>query len=172
MRPNGIESLRAIQVAVTEVLGPEISSLFAQEAAQATSMMVESLAAEWDSQVGDLVNDNAVIRGILGKGADIVAEQSNAGAASLVQDIKQVTGQPGTGSLAISALTAENERLSAALTSLLEFLEDTVEGPGEAAELRAEAYRYLRRLAVRGWSFFDVSGFRERMVKAKQEMAE
>jgi hypothetical protein len=38
--------------------------------------------------------------------------------------------------------------------------------------VRTEAYRHLRQLAVRGWSFFDVSGFRERMARARAEMAE
>ena len=49
MRPNGVESIRAVQSALAEVIAPELTSPFAQDAAQTLQMLLESLAADWDS---------------------------------------------------------------------------------------------------------------------------
>jgi hypothetical protein len=176
MKPNGLESLRAIQVAITEALAPEITSLFAQEAAQAVSMMAESLAAEWDTAVDDLTRDNAELRRILGNAVDALREPagSNDTAAAIVKEIEGALALPGAATLTLSALTEENDSLLSALASLLEYVED-IQGQPDAKVMdavRTEAYRHLKVLAVRGWSFFDVSGFRERMARARSGMSE
>ena len=54
MRPKGIESIRAIQSALAEVIAPALISPFAQDAAQTLQMLLESLAAEWDSAADQL----------------------------------------------------------------------------------------------------------------------
>jgi hypothetical protein len=171
MRPDGVESLRAIQGAVAGVLAPELRTLFAEEAAGAAGMLIESLAAEWDTAAETLLRDNETLRTVLGEARGGLAALSNERAAGLVKEIDGVLGQAGDGSLAVSSLTLENNRLREQLASFLELAED-VDGTAEAAALapaREGAYRHLRQVAVRGWSFFDVSGFRERMMQVRAE---
>lgn len=189
MRPDTSESLRAIQGAVAERFIPELTSLFAQEAAQAVTMLTESLIAEADTLAEDLQNDNAALRTILGHARDALAafggsaSQADGGggvdarrnehAASLVQTLDGVLCEAGDGRIAVSSLTRENNRLLSVLEPVLEFIEDNVGDPGAdvLAPVRHEAYRQLRRVAVRGWCYFDVSAFRERIASARAELA-
>lgn len=171
MRPTASESLRAIQMATMERLVPELQSLFAQEAATAVSMLIESLAAEEDTLADDLRGDNARLRGILESARKELGR--NARAPSLVSKIDGVLAQTGDERIAISSLSSENDRLNDALTDLLELIEDS-QGDGDSGlgAVRVQAYRHLRRVAARGWSYLDVSGFRERIVKARAELSE
>jgi hypothetical protein len=171
MRPTVAETLRAIQGAIAEQLTPQLTSLFAMEAATAASMLAESLLAEWDTLAEDLRADNAGLREILGAARDLL--RSNEAAGSLVSKIDGVLAQAGDERLAISSLSSENDQLSDALADLLELIEDTHGQPGceNFGPVRAQAYRHLRRVAVRGWSYFDISGFRERIIKARAELA-
>lgn len=171
MRPTASESLRAIQAAVAGVMTPELTTGFAQEAASAVGMMIESLAAEIDTEVETLVHDNAKLRGLLDGVKDSLA--GNANAAALVSDVDGVLGQGGGGSLALSALAHEHAGLMAVVERFLQFAEDaqgTLEGDA-LATARAAVYRHLREVAVRGWSFFDVSGFREKIVQARAQLS-
>ncbi len=174
MRPTPGESLRAIQSAIAEQLTPELSSLFAEEAASAATMLAESLFAEWDTLAEDLRADNARLRKILGSARDALSRvnRSNELAAALVNKIDGVLAQAGDDRLTVSSLGAENDRLSEALAELLELIEDKDGEPGfeGLAPVRAEVYLHLRRVAVRGWSYFDISGFRERIIKARAEL--
>lgn len=171
MRPTIAESLRAIQGAIAEQLTPELSSLFAMEAATAASMLAESLLGEWDTLAEDLRADNARLREIVAAARDVL--RSNEAAGSLVGKIDGVLARAGDERLAISSLSSENDQLSDALADLLELIEDTLGEPGteSLAPVRAQAYRHLRGVALRGWSYFDISGFRERIIKARTELA-
>lgn len=171
MRPTPAESLRAIQAAVAGVMTPELTTGFALEAASAVGMMIESLAAEIDTEAETLVRDNVALRELLGQVKEALA--SNANAASLVNEVDGVLGQGGGGSLALSALAAEHARMMGALERFLQFAEDAQGTPqAEAlAAARAGAYRHLREVSLRGWSFFDVSGFREKIVQARAELS-
>ncbi|MEO7667608.1 MAG: hypothetical protein ABIU97_11340 [Dehalococcoidia bacterium] len=173
MRPDAVESLRAIQGAVNEVLLPELQTPFAQEAAQAVAMLAESLAAEWDTEVEDLLADNSTIRQILVTARDeLAALNGNDIAAEAVKVIEAALESEADGRLTVSALNTENGTLRLALATLLELLEDMhgENGYERLASSRAAAYNHLRQVAVRGWSFFDVSGFRERIVQARAEL--
>lgn len=175
MRPDAIESLRAMGEAVSGVLGPEIRTPFAQEAAQAVAMLVESLAAEWDTAVEDLLADSAAHRDNLARARDALITCSRNGLTdNAVNEIEVALAEDRKGRLAISALSTENDSLRSALATLLELAEDMRDEPGfeSLAPVRAYAYRHLRKVAVRGWSFFDVSGFRERIVQARAELSE
>jgi hypothetical protein len=84
--------------------------------------------------------------------------------------IDDALGREPERSLSVSALSAENKGLMSALEASLEALEDRhAEGDDGAGRAREEAYGFLREMSVRGWSFFDVSSFRERMVKVRAE---
>jgi hypothetical protein len=174
MRPTPAEALRAIQGAVAEQLAPEISSLFALEASTAITMLCESLAAEADTIVEDLAADNARIRDVLAAARDILRSlpdgtpQRNGTAAGLVSHIDGVLQEAGDRRLAVSSLSAENHRLSEALAHLLELIEDRADE--SLASIRRAAYLHLRRVAVRGWTYFDVSAFRQRIVEARAEL--
>jgi hypothetical protein len=171
MRPTVPETLRAIQGAIAEQLTPQLTSLFAMEAASAASMLAESLLAEWDTLAEDLHADNARLREILDAARGVL--RSNEGAGSLVSKIDGVLARAADERLAISSLSTENDQLSDALADLLELIEDTRSEPGHKNfdPVRAQSYRHLRRVAVRGWSYFDISGFRERIIKARAELA-
>jgi hypothetical protein len=166
MRPTPIESLRAIQTALAEQLTPEISSLFAMEASTAITMLCESLAGEADTLVEDLTTDNARLREVLSAARDALAR--NTSAAPLVSLIDGVLQEAGDRRLAVSSLSADNDRLSEALAQLLEFIEDAQDESLDP--VRRAAYLHLRRVAVRGWSYFDVSGFRQRIIEARAEL--
>jgi hypothetical protein len=70
MRPNGLESLRAVQAALAEVIAPELSSAFAQDAAQTVQMLLESLASEWDTAAEQLSLDNETLERLLSASRD------------------------------------------------------------------------------------------------------
>jgi len=163
VRPTPAESLRAIQGAVAEQLTPELSSLFAMEASTAITMLSESLIAEADTLAEDLLADNARLREVL-----TLASGSNGIDATLVSQIDGVLQEAGERRLAISSLSADNDRLSEVLAQILE----AIEASDEEALLpvRRAAYRHLRRVACRGWSYFDVSGFRQRIIEARAEL--
>lgn len=166
MRPTASESLRAIQGAVAEQLTPELSSLFAIEASTAVTMLCESLAAEADTLAEDLAADNTRLREVLASARGVL--QGNGIAPGLVSHIDGVLQEAGDRRLAVSSLSDEHNRLSEALARLLELIEDGRDG--SLAEVRRAAYLHLRRIAVRGWTFFDVSAFRQRIIEARAEL--
>lgn len=158
---------------MAETLAPELQTMFAQDAAQTMAMLAESLAAEWDRAAEDLRADNAAIRALLqrAQAALKTLEGRNENRDSLVNQIDGVMRGAGDGDITISSLSAENQRLAAVLETLLCLAEDTEGERGPLADLRREAYAHLRRVAVRGWCFWDVASFRERMIRARSETA-
>ena|SRR5438309_2170187 len=167
MRPSGIESLRGIQLAIVEALVPELQSAHALDVAQTLQMLIESLASEWDTAADDLRSDNEASRRLLGAlaASSGTAPAGNEKLASLVHQISEALAQPEPGSLALSALRAENERLGRVLEAAVVLLEDlSLDRRYQGLmEHRAAIYRHLREVAARGWSFWDMAGFRERM---------
>lgn len=165
MRPNAVESLGAIRTALAEVLGPELQSLFAQDTASTLQMLLESLSAGWDRAAADLHADNQTLARLLLDGREAFAALSNGDGASVVKIIDEALAAPEAESLAISALTARNNVLRAALEQVLMAVEDRAGEPGldSLAPLRTAAYGHLREVAGRGWSFWDVASFREYM---------
>src|SRR5438445_10267634 len=157
MRPTGIESLRGIQLAIAEALVPELQTAHAQDVAQTLQMLIESLASEWDTAADDLRSDGGAMRRLLGALADgaRTAAAGNERLASLVDQIGEALAVPAPGSLALSALRAENERLGPVLEAAVVFLEDLSLDPRyePLTKHRAAIYGHLREKAARGWSF-------------------
>ena len=172
MKPGGLDSLRGIQAALTDALVPELTSAYAQDAAQTLTMLLESLATGWDTAVEDLVSANAAVRDLLSQAVRVFASnEGNEPAASLVKMFEDAIAVPPAASLRISELTAESESLRAALEKVVEALEDIAASSddAEALALRRSIYAHLRIEAGAGWSFWDVASFRERMVALKSE---
>ncbi|TMB86558.1 MAG: hypothetical protein E6J45_13700 [Chloroflexi bacterium] len=178
MRPNPDEVLAGIQAALAETLVPELTTAYAQEVAGTVQMLLQSLAAEWDTAADDLRRDNQRLRDLLGQGATVLS-QSDAGnenIASLVKDIESALARPPSEDLRVSALRAENEELRRFVERMAVLIEDLLaDGPSKAgaevSELRAAVYGHLRDVAARGWSFWDLAGFREYMSRLRAEQS-
>jgi len=167
MRPNGPESIRAIQAALAEVIGPELTSPFAQDAAQTLQMLLESLAAEWDTASEQLRRDNETLERLLTRSRDAIksAPDRNENFAAIVSEIERRLSQDSGASISVSAVAARNDTLRETLQQILMAFEDSAGQPDCAAieSARKEIFEHLRRVASRGWSFWDVSSFRGKM---------
>jgi len=172
MRPNGLESLRAIQSALAEVIAPELTSPFAQDAVQTLQMLLESLAGEWDSAADQLRRDNETLAGLLMLSRDAIkpAPGGNESFSAVVSEIEQRLNEDVADSIAIAALSSRNATLRGTLEQTLMAFEDLAGAPASdaIASVRAEIYAHLRDVASRGWSFWDVSSFRGRITGIHQ----
>jgi len=172
MRPDGLESIRAVQSALAELIAPELSSPFAQDAAQTLQMLLESLAAVWDSAADELRRDNQSLAGLLMSSREAIksASDSNESFASAVSEIEQRLSEDVGDSIAIAALSSRNDALRRTLEHTLMAFEDLTGEPpsAEITSVRGDIYGHLRDVATRGWSFWDVSSFRRRMTGIHQ----
>jgi hypothetical protein len=134
VKPDGIASLRGIQAALADALVPELTSAYTQDAAQTLTMLLESLAAEWDTAVEDLVSGNREVRRLLAEAVTVFSPPTNGNeqAAALVKQCEDAIAVAPAPSLRISTLAAEGERLRAALEKVLVALEDIAAGPVDA----------------------------------------
>jgi hypothetical protein len=167
MRPTGLESIRAIQAALAEVITPELSSTFAQDAAQTLQMLLESLASEWDTAAERLSRDNEILERLLQASCDAIvcASSGNERLGSVVSQIEKSLDDGAGGGTSLTALSTRNRALQAVLDQVLMAFEDTY-GEPEFTSLEAARrmiYAHLREHATRGWSFWDVSSFRGRI---------
>jgi hypothetical protein len=164
MRPRGLDSIRAVQAALAETVAPELTSPFAQDTAQVLQMLLESIAAEWDTGAEQLRQDNETLARLLSDAKNAL-DPSSAGNeifAAIVSQIEQRLSEEEAGSIAISVLASRNEALRETLEHILVTLEDLA-GEPQTDPVRTAIYRHLRDVASRGWSFWDVSSFRGRM---------
>jgi len=173
MRPTGTEALRAVQTALTEVIGPELQTAFAQDTAQMLQMLLESVITEFDGAAQDLVDDNATLASLL---EDFRTAASATGSTSqelsnAIKESGEALARPDPGSIAISDLAARNKGLRAALETAVQALERVFDDAEREslAPVRGAMYRHLREVAGRGWSFWDAASFREYMMKHRAE---
>jgi hypothetical protein len=175
MRPDGVESIRAVQAALAVVIAPELKTPFAQDATQTLQMLLESMAGEWDTAAQDLRDDNEALVGLLdiSRKACESLPNRNERMTSAVSQIERVRDDGG-GSIAISALAARNRVLREALEQTLMAFEDEVAetGTGAIASARSRIYQHLRKVASRGWSFWDVASFRGKMTEIRAASAQ
>jgi len=167
MRPTPIESLRAAQAALAEVVAPELASAFALDTTQTVQMLLESLASEWDTAAETLSRDNDTLNSLLSASGEALtgAAGSNESLAPIVSQIEQRLRDDGATSVVLSDLASRNGSLRATLESVLVTFEDLTGRPGSENidEVRTRIYKHLKQVASRGWSFWDVSSFRGRM---------
>ena len=171
MRPTGLESIRALQAALAEVIVPELTSAFAQDAAGTLQMLLESMAGEWDTAAESLHNDNDTLRALLSLSRDAIekVESRNESLSALVTEIEDRLREAQGGSLTITSLTTRNDALRATLERIVVNFEDLTGEAGyeEVDAVRRRIFSHLRDVATRGWSFWDVSSFRGRMVDVR-----
>ena len=171
MRPSGVESIRAIQSALADVIAPALTSSFAQDAAQTLHMLLESLAAEWDSAADQLRRDNETLADLLMSSREAIksASDGNERFAAAVSEIEQRLSEDVGNSIAMAALSSRNDALLGTLEQTLMAFEDVTGEPASAAisSARGAIYGHLRDVASRGWSFWDVSSFRGKMTEIR-----
>jgi hypothetical protein len=171
MRPTGIESIRAIQSALADVLAPALTSSFAQDAAQTLQMLLESLAAEWDSAADELRRDNETLAKLLMSSREAIksASDGNEKLAAAVSEIEHRLSEDAADSIAIPALSFRNDALRGTLEQTLMAFEDIAAEQTSAGitSVRGDIYGHLRDVASRGWSFWDVSSFRGKMTEIR-----
>lgn len=164
MRPSGLEAMNALRAGLAEVLGPELQSEFAMDTAQTLQMLIESLAAEWDTAAEDLRRDNETLGKLLTDLRDVLTTDSSPERDAIVNVIDETIVERATGSLALSALSQRNMQLRRALERGIVAVEDSPDDP-RLAPLRAAIYSHLRDVAGRGWSFWDLASFRDYMAR-------
>jgi hypothetical protein len=175
VRPTSIESLRAAQAALAEVIAPELTSAFTLDTSQTLQMLLESLAAEWDTAAETLSSDNETLCSLLSAAAEALRSVSgrNERVAAIVPEIENHLRDDGRTSFVLSDLTSRNDSLRATLETVIVGFEEMTGTPGcqDIDSVRIRMYRHLRNAATRGWSFWDVSSFRGRMGAARESGA-
>jgi hypothetical protein len=171
MRPNATESLRAVQAALAEVIAPELTSAFALDASQTVQMLVESLAAECDTAAETLNGDNETLRSLLSGALEALQTLPgrNERVAPIVTEIEKHLREDRPTSLVLSDLSSRNGSLRATLETVVVAFEE-ITGSPESQEIdavRTRIYEHLKDVAARGWSFWDVSSFREKMAAVR-----
>lgn len=156
--------MNALRAGLAEVLGPELQSDFALDTAQTLQMLIESLASEWDTAVDDLKHDNETLVRLLTELRKPLAAGSNGERETAVNLIDEAIEASQAESLALSALSARNRELRAALERAIVVVEDSADDE-TLAPVRQAVYGHLREVAGRGWSFWDMASFREYMAK-------
>lgn len=140
---------------------------------QTIQMLLESLANDWDSTAEALYDDNHTLRALLIQSANAIKAlpQRNERLTMLAPEIENAFTEPSDDSLVLSVLAARNQQLRATLETVLIVLEDLADEAGYEAlmPVRRQIYEHLREIAVRGWSFWDLSSFRERMARLTSE---
>jgi len=171
VRPTGLEAIRAIQAAFAEIVVPELTSPFAQDAAGTMQMLLESIAGEWDAAAQDLRKDDEVLCGLLSASRDAIKQGagSNENLASIVSEIDSRLLEKDDGSLTLTNLASRNDGLRDTLERILVAFEDLSGEAGfeEVDAVRRRIFAHLRDVATRGWSFWDVSSFRGRMAAVR-----
>lgn len=145
---------------------PEVQSVFGQETLQLAQMLLEMLVNEVEGAADNLARDNQTLCELLGSAAVALRPIDSA----LAEEAAAASAEPTDPSLTVAALTARNQRLRGLLERLLVLCEDVAESAQASQDLmavRSEAYRHLREVAVRGWSFWDIFSFRERMARLR-----
>lgn len=164
MRPTGLEGLDALRAGLAEVLAPELQSDFALDTAQTLQMLIESLAGEWDTASDDLKRDNETLTLLLTELKDALKSDGNAERAMLVNLIDETIAARGAESFSLSALSMRNKQLRGALERTMVIVEDEANDES-LSSLRRAVYSHLRKVAGRGWSFWDMASFREYMAR-------
>lgn len=164
MRPNASEVVRAIQAALMLDVAPELPAPFAQSELQNMQMLLEMIAYEAEHAADDLTDDVEALSRVLEPAASLLRGADSA----LAEELAAATGPPDRATGRHAELHERRLRLLALADRVLAACErPEATAAGELASVRREVYGHLRNVAARGWSFWDVSSFRERMARLR-----
>jgi hypothetical protein len=147
-------------------IAPEVQSLFEQETLALSQMLLEMLVSEVDVAADNLARDNQTLCELLRRAVLPLRSIDS----TLAEEAEATLAEPTDPSLTVTALTASNQRLRGLLEHLLVICEDIADGAQaneDLMSLRSDAYGHLREVAARGWSFWDIFSFRERMARLR-----
>lgn len=136
-----------MQASLFEVIAPELRTPFAQHTLQTMFMLLESVAAELASEEEKRVDGERID--------------------ALLSHVKQATDSSGTKDAALLAIvgqlpTHDTQTRAALLEQAIVALETSAGNQSPDLEAaRSEIYAYLREVAGRGWSFWDMLSFRK-----------
>jgi hypothetical protein len=142
-----VESLKGIQASLFEVIAPELRSPFAQHTLQTMFMLLESVAAELATEAETRADGERID--------------------ALLSQVKQAVDASTTNDPQLLAITAQlpaddTQAKAALLERAIVALESSAgRQPPELEAARNEIYAYLREVAGRGWSFWDMLSFRK-----------
>ena len=147
MRPTASESLKGIQASLFEVIAPELRSPFAQHTLQTMFMLLESVAAEMATEEARR-EDAQRIDSLLG-GLSEAVESAGSVDAELTAVVARLPA------------ASDDERASVLEQAIVALESSAGRQAKELEAARAEIYSYLRVVAGRGWSFWDMLSFRQ-----------
>lgn len=172
MRPDAIETIAIVQTTLQE-LAREATSDYARHQANLCLMLLQSVAAELDSAAHDLVQDIAALREVLSLAQDALRTLPDAEARALAEEVDGALAEGHGTDLRLSTLRRQGDRLRALLERFLCLCEDAAGTPAydALAPARLAAYSHLQQAALRGWTFWDASSFREALARWRAQAA-
>jgi len=115
MRPNGEEVLRGIQNSLLTYVLPEVQTEYARTEVMLVFALLGIAGAQWDDAAQRLVDDNAALRALAGRGAEVLAGDM---AHAELGDALGSLAQGSDASVRLSELSAANGQLRAAIAQL------------------------------------------------------
>ena len=149
MRPYPEELQRAIQAVMMSHFAPELTSAFSQREMGIVMLLFSIAQRGADTEVPDLIEENAALRKLLGETAKVLAAIARPDAPGAAASIAALPAA--TDSLRLSALRAENDALRGALASLAPLIEPAADDPALVTlrDVRAKIYAHLKADAQR-----------------------
>jgi hypothetical protein len=139
MRPNGEEVLRGVQGSLMTYILPEVQTAHAQLELVLVQRLLAIVADEWDGAAQRLVDDNAALRELAGRGAEALAAAPDA--QPLADGLRSLAGEAEP-SLRLSDLSDVNAKLRDALSRVCALAQHS-DAPA-LRDLRAAVIEHLR----------------------------
>jgi hypothetical protein len=115
MRPNGEEVLRGVQNSLLTYVLPEVQTEYARTEVMLVVALLGIAGAQWDEAAQRMVDGNAALRELAGRGAEALAgDPAHAELADAVGSL----AQGNDASVRLSELSAANGQLRAAIAQL------------------------------------------------------
>jgi len=123
MRPQLPEIVSGLSAVLAKGILPEIGSAWAQSQIRFTQMLLDAMAAEWDTAVENLVRENEALRRFCSYAASCAGEDGNNADLSMhAATLRGASRAPAETSLHISVLSQQNDELWRAVEPLLALL--------------------------------------------------
>jgi hypothetical protein len=139
MRPNAEEALRGFQSSLLTYVLPELQTEYARTEVMIVLALLGIIGGQWDGAAQRLVDDNASLRELSGRGAEALAGDP---AHTELGDALGSLAQGNDPSVRLSELSAANAQLRAAIAQLGAAVQGSDSEP--LRSLRAEVIDSLR----------------------------